>query len=46
MKINYDYLWLERQAWIEKLQARHNPWVDVALWCLLGMVATGILLAW
>lgn len=45
MKINYDYLWLERQAWIQRFQARETPWIDAALWCLLGGILTACLMA-
>lgn len=46
MKIHYDYFWLERQAWIRRLQPKDNPWIDAAMWCLLGTLITCILLAW
>ena len=47
MKINWDYWWLERQAWISRMQPRKNDgYVDVVLWCILGLLFTMILMVW
>lgn len=43
--MNWDYWYIERQAWIKNLQPRANDsWKDPMLLAVLGMLLTAILM--